>query len=125
MSHRARAPKPAATRVSTTTTARGPAVNRADGEIGVLGRYATGRTPCDFARPRAGAASDPGPTWQSESRSARGFPGMPDDMNGWFRFDGTPDDMHSGIEELRKRMEDLERAQRADVIDRDRGECSG
>lgn len=52
--------------------------------------------------------SDPGPRWQSQSRSFRGFPGMPDDMNGWFRFDGTPDDMRGAIEELRKRMEDLE-----------------
>jgi hypothetical protein len=33
---------------------------------------------------------------------------MPDDMNGWFRFDGTPDDTRGAIEELRKRMEDLE-----------------
>jgi hypothetical protein len=40
--------------------------------------------------------------------SFRGFPGMPDDMNGWFRFDGTPDDTRGAIEELRKRMEDLE-----------------
>jgi membrane-associated protease RseP (regulator of RpoE activity) len=52
---------------------------------------------------------DPGPRWQSQSRSFRGFPGMPDDMNGWFRFDGTPDDMHGAIDELRKRMEELER----------------
>lgn len=57
---------------------------------------------------RAKLDSDPGPTWQSQSRSFRGFPGMPDDMNGWFRFDGTPDDMHGAIEELRKRMEELE-----------------
>lgn len=57
---------------------------------------------------RARLDSDPGPVWQSQSRSVRGFPGMPDDMNGWFRFEGTPDDMHSAIEELRKRMEDLE-----------------
>ena len=52
--------------------------------------------------------SDPGPRWQSQSRNFRGFPGMPDDLNGWFRFDGTPDDMRGAIEELRKRMEDLE-----------------
>jgi hypothetical protein len=58
---------------------------------------------------RAKLDSDPGPTWQSQSHSFRGFPGTPDDMNGWFRFEGTPDDMHSAIEELRKRMEDLER----------------
>jgi membrane-associated protease RseP (regulator of RpoE activity) len=57
---------------------------------------------------RARLDSDPGPKWQSQSRSFRGFPGMPDDMNGWFRFDGTPDDMHNAIENLRKRMEDLE-----------------
>jgi membrane-associated protease RseP (regulator of RpoE activity) len=57
---------------------------------------------------RAKLDSDPGPVWQSQSRSFRGFPGMPDDTNGWFRFDGTPDDMHGAIEELRKRMEDLE-----------------
>jgi hypothetical protein len=57
---------------------------------------------------RARLDSDPGPTWQSQSHSFRGFPGMPDDMNGWFRFDGTPDDMHGAIEELRKRMEELE-----------------
>lgn len=57
---------------------------------------------------RARLDSDPGPRWQSQSRSFRGFPGMPDDMNGWFRFDGTPDDMHGAIEELRKRMEQLE-----------------
>lgn len=55
---------------------------------------------------RARLDSDPGPTWQS--RSFRGFQGMPDDLNGWFRFDGTPDDMHGAIEELRKRMEQLE-----------------
>ncbi|HEX8115613.1 MAG TPA: PDZ domain-containing protein [Kofleriaceae bacterium] len=55
---------------------------------------------------RAKLDSDPGPTWQS--RSFRGFPGMPDDTNGWFRFDGAPDDMHGAIEELRKRMEELE-----------------
>lgn len=59
---------------------------------------------------RAKLDSDPGPVWQSQtqSRNFRGFPGMPDNMNGWFRFDGTPDDMHSAIEDLRKRMEDLE-----------------
>lgn len=57
---------------------------------------------------RARLDSDPGPKWQSQSRSFRGFPGTPDDMNGWFRFDGSPDDMHGAIEELRKRMEDLE-----------------
>jgi membrane-associated protease RseP (regulator of RpoE activity) len=57
---------------------------------------------------RARLDSDPGPTWQSQSRSFRGFPGMPDDTNGWFRFDGTPDDMRGAIDELRKRMEDLE-----------------
>jgi hypothetical protein len=34
---------------------------------------------------------------------------MPDDRNGWFRFDGSPDDVHGAIEELRKRMEELER----------------
>lgn len=58
---------------------------------------------------RARLDSDPGPRWQSQSRSFRSVPGMPDDMNGWFRFDGSPDDMHHAIEELRKRMEDLER----------------
>lgn len=57
---------------------------------------------------RARLDSDPGPRWQSQSRSFRGFPGMPDDMNGWFRLDGTPDDMRGAIEELRKRMEQLE-----------------
>jgi membrane-associated protease RseP (regulator of RpoE activity) len=60
---------------------------------------------------RARLDSDPGPTWQS--RSFRGFQGMPDDLKGWFRFDGTPDDLHGAdmkgaIEELRKRMEELE-----------------
>jgi membrane-associated protease RseP (regulator of RpoE activity) len=58
---------------------------------------------------RATLDSDPGPKWQSQSGSLRGLPGTPDDMNGWFRFNGTPDEMHSAIEELRKRMEDLER----------------
>lgn len=55
---------------------------------------------------RARLDSDPGSTWQS--RSFRGFQGMPDDLNGWFRFDGAPDDTHGAIEELRKRMEELE-----------------
>src|SRR5262249_36177329 len=49
--------------------------------------------------------TDPGTTWQS--RNFRGFPGMPD-MNGWFQFNGPPDDMHGAIEELRKRMDELE-----------------
>jgi membrane-associated protease RseP (regulator of RpoE activity) len=55
---------------------------------------------------RAKLDSDPGPVVQSNG--FRGFPGMPEDMNGWFRFDGTPDDMHGAIEELRKRMDELE-----------------
>lgn len=55
---------------------------------------------------RARLDSDPGPTWQG--RSFRGFQGMPDDMNGWFRFDGAPDDMRGAIENLRKRMEEME-----------------
>ncbi|HEX3757211.1 MAG TPA: PDZ domain-containing protein [Kofleriaceae bacterium] len=55
---------------------------------------------------RAKLDSDPGPV--GPSNGFRGVPGMPDDMNGWFRFDGSPDDMHSAIEELRKRMDELE-----------------
>lgn len=57
---------------------------------------------------RARLDSDPGPVWQSQSQSFRGVPGMPDDMNGWFRSEGAPDDMRGAIDELRKRMEDLE-----------------
>lgn len=55
---------------------------------------------------RARLDSDPQPARQS--RSFRGFQGLPDDMNRWFRFDGTPDDMHGAIDELRKRMDELE-----------------
>lgn len=36
---------------------------------------------------------------------------MPDDLNGWFRFDGAPDDMRRAIEELRRRMDQLEHRQ--------------
>jgi membrane-associated protease RseP (regulator of RpoE activity) len=54
---------------------------------------------------RARLDSDPGPIWQS--RSLRGLQG-PNDLDSWFRFDGAPDDMRNAIDELRKRMEQLE-----------------
>ena len=40
--------------------------------------------------------------------SRRAAPTVLAPSNGWFRFDGTPDDMRGAIEELRKQMEDLE-----------------
>lgn len=56
---------------------------------------------------RARLESDPGPAWQT--RQFEGFNGLPGNGNGWFRFDGNPQDMSRAIDELRQRMEELER----------------
>lgn len=50
--------------------------------------------------------TDPGAAWSA--KSFRELQGMPDDVNGWFRFNGAPDDLRGTIEDLRKRMEQLE-----------------
>jgi C-terminal processing protease CtpA/Prc len=53
---------------------------------------------------RARLDSDPGPA----TRQFQRFDQLPDG-NGWFRFDGNSQDMQRAIDELRKRMEQLER----------------
>lgn len=50
--------------------------------------------------------TDPGPARQSKRMQS--FDRIPDDMNGWFRFDGNAQDMQRAIDELRQRMEQLE-----------------
>jgi len=56
---------------------------------------------------RARLDSDPGPALQS--KRFEGFDRLPGDGNGWFRFDGNSQDMSRAIDELRQRMEQLER----------------
>jgi membrane-associated protease RseP (regulator of RpoE activity) len=54
--------------------------------------------------------SDPGPVGQSRRfQRFDQLPQLPGDGNGWFRFDGNSQDMQRAIDELRKRMEQLER----------------
>jgi membrane-associated protease RseP (regulator of RpoE activity) len=54
---------------------------------------------------RARLDSDPGPSWQG--RRFQGFQQLPDG-GGWFPFDGNSQDVQRAIDELRKRMEQLE-----------------
>jgi predicted metalloprotease with PDZ domain len=45
---------------------------------------------------------------ETDPQPAGAWDGLPDDLDSWFRFDGTPDDMGGAFEQMRQHMRELE-----------------
>jgi predicted metalloprotease with PDZ domain len=45
---------------------------------------------------------------ETDPQPAGAWDQLPDDLDSWFRFDGTPDDMRGAFEQMRQHMRELE-----------------